>query len=306
MGVAIDTLEFEEDKFAAVGFGVGGIMRIRREIALLVACVLMSSSRIATAQPAGPAQPATPPAVIENGLDYIPVTRTLQASPKLQMSAALGWRSDIEEPTTQCVQAAVISQHNYSQNSLFYRVDTQYALQKALGVSASASAKYYGASGNASYNLAENYSFGRDTINIVGTQSSTSDTDLVDQHQGVSLKEAELSLLRTDPGAFLKRCGDSYVTAVVHGVQFAMSLALTDIAETDFRSMSAKVGGCAHRHPSRCVASLLLRVMREGPTRAKPLSREGWITSSSSGELDQLPVAAQFAFDDGRMTFPSA
>ncbi|MER9442189.1 hypothetical protein NKI79_12330 [Mesorhizobium sp. M0340] len=156
-----------------------------------------------------------------------------------------------------------------SQQSEFLRVSTKNTLEKTLGISASASGKYYGASGNASYNMSQTLKLSEDKIYVVGnhfvivasnvlTNSASSidtelpspepiteafSTDLNAKIPNVGLKQSALDLLNRDPSSFLETCGDSYVTSVLFGGVQSVGLVLDIKTRDEFNSVSGSIGG---------------------------------------------------------------
>ena len=96
-----------------------------RAIAVAVFCIALPAEGFAQQDPPWDQRP------------LIVSDRTALALPSAAMVAGYDWRTIGEEPlTTKCILASSMSQPSHSESSTFYRVETQYSLDRAMEVSA--------------------------------------------------------------------------------------------------------------------------------------------------------------------------
>jgi hypothetical protein len=201
---------------------------------------------------------------------FIPIERTTHPDPSSQMEPTQGWLTSSETAlTTSCVEARVKLQPYSSQQSEFLRVSTKNTLEKTLGISASASGKYYGASGNASYNMSQTLKLSEDKIYVVGNHfvivaskvltnpnsgvetqlpppqaiTEAFSSDLNAKIPNVGLTKSALDLLNKDTSSFLETCGDSYITSVLYGGVQSVGLVLEIKTRDEFKSVTGSIGG---------------------------------------------------------------
>lgn len=102
---------------------------------------------------------------------YIPTSRTTITYPGSDVEPGQGWLSDGEESLAKCVDSKTVERAGTGHHSYYYRVDTKYELERALQVSASASGKYFGAGGSASYSLSRTLKVNQESVHVVGDQT---------------------------------------------------------------------------------------------------------------------------------------
>ncbi|MGO6943421.1 hypothetical protein [Rhizobium johnstonii] len=210
-----------------------------------------------------------------DGRAFIPGERVTHPEPISVLEPGGGWLTAGETAlTARCVEANIVLKPYASQQSEFRRVSSKHTLDKALGMSASASAKYYGAKGSASYNMSQTLKLSEENIYVVGNHfvmvssrvaipqgRSPSDLsvqfnlpmsaqmteafamDLNSAIPDVGLTAEALKTLKENPSQFLKTCGDSYISGVLYGGVQSVTLILQTKTRDEYKSVSGNIGG---------------------------------------------------------------
>jgi hypothetical protein len=193
------------------------------------------------------------------------IARPLASDPT---EAGRGWLTFGETAKARCVEAAVKPSEGYHFDSQVFYVETRQQYERVMMLSRSASAKYYGASGSAAYNLSKSLKLDNQSFTLTGYQVYIGGVDIAvepttkapnlgpsmrayleepslevasavfEDIPVVRLSKDAVALLKKSTDQFLERCGDSYVTSVSYGGQQIASLVLQTGSREEKRSVS--------------------------------------------------------------------
>jgi len=112
-------------------------------------------------------------------------------------------------------------------------------LGEEIGVKASARARFFVFSVSAEAEYANGSDFSKNSSFLIATATMRKETERLQQYR---IKEDALTLLRSNPRAFLRRCGNQFVAGRIKGASFTAVVEIRDTTEDTRSAVRGKVG----------------------------------------------------------------
>lgn len=112
-------------------------------------------------------------------------------------------------------------------------------LAEELGVKASARARFFIFSVSAEAEYANGSDFSKNSSFLIATATMRKETERLKQYR---IKEDALALLRSNPRAFFRRCGNQFVAGRIKGASFTAVVEIRDTTEATRTAVRGKVG----------------------------------------------------------------
>lgn len=112
-------------------------------------------------------------------------------------------------------------------------------LAEELGVKASARARFFIFSVSAEAEYANGSDFSKNSSFLIATATMRKETERLQQYR---IKEDALALLRSNPRAFFRRCGNQFVAGRIKGASFTAVVEIRDTTEATRTAVRGKVG----------------------------------------------------------------
>jgi hypothetical protein len=112
-------------------------------------------------------------------------------------------------------------------------------LGETLGVTASARARFFVFSASAEVGYANSSDFSRNSSFLIATATMRKETERLQQYR---LKADAIALLRANPRAFFRRCGNQFVAGRIKGASFTAVVEVRDTTEETKSAVRGKVG----------------------------------------------------------------
>jgi len=119
-------------------------------------------------------------------------------------------------------------------------VDDYRRLARDLGVQASAAVRFFALSVSAEAEYANGSDFSRSSSFVVASATLRKETERLRRYR---IREDALQLLRTNPRAFFRRCGDRFVAGRIMGASFTAVMEVRDTTDETRNAIRGKIGG---------------------------------------------------------------
>ena len=149
-----------------------------------------------------------------------------------------GYDSVTSDPRSDCIEFEKIETLSGTSGGAgvqeFSEIRTRNELRRTLGITAAGSFGFGAFSGSAKSSYHSEYSFDRQTYYLAARVSAIQQTEVI---SGIRLKEDAATLLATNPEAFHKACGDSFVSARTVGGEFVALIKLDTSSESEMSEL---------------------------------------------------------------------
>ena len=184
-------------------------------------------------------------------------------------------------------------------------------LGEEIGVKASARARFFVFSVSAEAEYANGSDFSKNSSFLIATATMRKETERLRQYR---IKEDALTLLRSNPRAFFRRCGNQFVAGRIKGASFTAVVEIRDTTEDTRSAVRGKVGaglslggfgaeasveGTKALEQALARHELHYKVMSVGLPADNPTSIDGFIRAALSlqGKIDESASKREAAIE---------
>lgn len=190
-------------------------------------------------------------------------------------------------------------------------VDDYRRLARDIGVRASAAVRFFAFSVSAEAEYVNGSDFSRNSSFLVASATLRKETERLRQYR---IRDDVLQLLKTNPRAFFRRCGDRFVAGRIMGASFTAVMEVRDTTEETRSAIRGKIGGGlsiggfgieASGEKTRALSQALARhelfykVMSVGLPAANPTTVDGFIHTAANlqQKLDESASQREVAIE---------